>query len=89
MQYFIPALILLFSNSFTSAQIVNIQVNNLNEEKIVLYSLSGETQVIVDSIISDTKGIFHFDLNQNHAGFYRLAFDNKIKIDFIYDNADV
>jgi peroxiredoxin len=89
MQYYILALILLLSNSFNSAQIVNIRVNNLNLEKTALYSLSGETQELVDSVSSNLSGTFHFKLNQSHPGFYRLAFDNNRRVDFIYDNEDV
>jgi peroxiredoxin len=89
MQYFILALILLLSNSFTSAQIVNIRVNKLNLEKTALYSLSGETQELVDSVSANTEGVFHFDLNQNYSGFYRFALDNSKGVEFIYDNEDV
>jgi peroxiredoxin len=89
MQYFILVLIILLSNNFTSAQIVNIKVNNLSLEKTVLYSLSGEIQEFVDSVSTDTKGVFHFGLIQSHPGFYRLALDNNRRVDFIYDNEDV
>jgi thiol-disulfide isomerase/thioredoxin len=77
------------SNSFTSAQIVNIKVNNLNLEKTVLYSLSGEKQEPVGSASSDTQGVFHFGLNQNHSGFYSLVLSNNKKIEFVYDKEDI
>jgi peroxiredoxin len=88
MQYFFLTLILVLSNVYTSAQIVNIRVNNLNEKKTSLYSLSGEKQKLIDSVSSNSNGTFHFKLNQSHSGFYRLAFDDK-SVDFIYDNEEV
>jgi len=70
-------------------QKININVDNLSSETAILYSLSGETQTYVDSQSTISKGLFQFNLNQQHSGFYRLSFDNTKRVDFIYDNEEI
>ncbi|NWG29539.1 MAG: redoxin domain-containing protein [Ignavibacteriaceae bacterium] len=89
MNYFILILIFLLSQSFTFTQQINIKVDNLGEEKAVLYSLSGETSEFVDTLSAINEGTFQFSLAEKHSGFYRLTFNNNKRIDLIYDNEDV
>ncbi len=70
-------------------QKMNITVDNLNTKQVILYSLSGEIQTFVDSLSTVSKGLFQFNLSQQHSGFYRLSFDNNKRVDFIYDNEDI
>ena len=67
-------------------QKINITVDNLNTKQGILSSLSGEIQTFVDSLSTVSKGLFQFNLNQQHSGFYRLSFDNNKRVDLIYDN---
>jgi peroxiredoxin len=89
MKYFILVLIFLFSNSFAFTQQINIKVENLNQEKATLHSLSGETSEFVDTISDFNNGTFQFSLAEKHTGFYSLSLNNNTKIDFIYDSEDV
>lgn len=70
------------------AQQIIIKAAN-SDSKAVLYSLSGEAVSFVDSIRAQKRDYFPFDLKGHHPGFYRLVFNNKKGIDFIYDNEDV
>ena len=74
---------------YSYAQDIKFKVDNLNSDKVSLFSLSGEKVYFIDSITSGEKGKFQFNLGNNLAGIYRLTFNNKSRIDFIYDNEDV
>ena len=89
MKNFVLSIFFLLSNSFSFAQIVSIKVANLNTDKAVLLSLTGEKVSILDSLTAVVDGNFQFSLYKKHSGFYRLLFKNKSWIDFIYDNEDV
>ncbi|HSW54317.1 MAG TPA: DUF4369 domain-containing protein, partial [Ignavibacteriaceae bacterium] len=89
MKFLTLILFFLLGSSTSLPQKINIMVENLHSEKAILYSLSGEIQTFVDSLSIVSKGIFKFNLNQQHSGFYRLSFDNNRRIDFIYDNEDI
>ena len=82
-------LISLFYNIYILSQTINIRVDNLNEDKAVLYSLLGETTSLVDTVSAICNGTFQFSLAQKHSGFYRLSLNYNAKIDFIFDNEDV
>ena len=70
------------------AQEVIIKAANSNG-RATLFSLSGEKSLFVDSISAGNNNTYQFNLNNNHPGFYRLVFNNKKWIDFVYDNEDV
>jgi peroxiredoxin len=89
MKFLTLILFFLLGSATSLTQNINIMVENLHSEKAMLYSLSGEIQTFVDSLSIVSKGIFKFNLNQQHSGFYRLSFDNNKRVDFIYDNEDI
>jgi len=74
--------------NFLSAQTINVSVVNLNEANAALSSLSGERITFIDSLIVH-KWEFKFSLDKLHSGIYRLTFNNKTWLDFIYDNEDI
>lgn len=73
--------------SFLIAQEIIIKAANYNG-KAALFSLSGEKTSFIDSI-PVSNNIYKFNLSNNHLGFYRLIFNNKKWIDFVYDTEDV
>jgi len=75
--------------AFSFAQEINIKVNNLVGEKASLSFLSGEMITFIDSINTVEKGEFQLSLIGNHPGIYRITFNNKSWIDFIYDREEV
>jgi thiol-disulfide isomerase/thioredoxin len=82
-------IILLLSLNFSLAQTITLRILNLVEKKTALASLSGETISFVDSIkVSNNIG-FEFKFEKNHQGIYRLTFNNKTWLDFIYDNENI
>jgi peroxiredoxin len=85
MKYFILALIFLINFSF--AQGIIIKAANSNG-KAALFSLSGEKSSFIDSISADNY-TYKFNFGTNNSGFYRLIFNNKIWLDFIYDGEDI
>jgi peroxiredoxin len=89
MKYFALVLIFLISNSNAFTQQINIKVENLNQEKATLNSLSGETSEFVDTLSAINEGTFQFSLAKKRSGFYRFSCSNNKKIDFIYDNEDI
>ena len=89
MKYLSLILIFLINNSYILSQNISITVDNLNEEKTVLYSLSGEKTSFIDTILAVSNGTLQFSLTKRHSGFYRLSFDNNKRVDFIYDNEDI
>ena len=89
MKFLTLILFFLLGSSTSLPQKINIMVENLHSEKAILYSLSGEIQTFVDSLSTVSKGLFQFNLSQQHSGFYRLSFDNNRRVDFIYDNEDI
>jgi peroxiredoxin len=89
LKIFTLILVFILSNGYIFSQTINITVDNLNEEKAVLYSLSGETTSFVDTVLAFSNGTFQFSLAEKHSGFYRLTFNNNTRIDFIYDSEDV
>ncbi|MBK7631802.1 MAG: TlpA family protein disulfide reductase [Ignavibacteriales bacterium] len=53
-----------------------------------MFSLSGEKSFFIDSISADNY-TYKFNFGTNHSGFYRLIFNNKKWLDFIYDGEDI
>jgi len=82
-------IILLLSVNFSFAQTIYVNVENLNDNKAVLSSLSGEKISFVDSVSAINKKEFNFSLDNRQSGIYRLAFNSKTWLDFIYDNEDI
>lgn len=89
MKFFTLILFSLVSNSYLFSQTISIRVANLSEEKAILYSLSGKTSSLIDTVSTVNKGLFQFRLDQKHSGFYQLTISNNKRIDFIYDTEDV
>jgi thiol-disulfide isomerase/thioredoxin len=75
--------------SVSSLVAQNVKINVVNSTgKAALHFLSGEKSVLVDSISVDNY-TYQFNLGSNHSGFYRLIFNNKKWLDFIYDGEDI
>jgi peroxiredoxin len=60
-----------------------------SDKKATLFSLSGEKTAYIDSLESNTVDEFRFILTDKHPGIYRIKFNQKTWLDFIYDNEDV
>lgn len=73
--------------SFSIAQEVIIKAAN-SDGMAALFSLSGEKSDFIDSISADNY-TYQFNLGSNHSGFYRLIFNNKKWLDFVYDGEDI
>jgi len=86
---FIVILIVILGFTIHFAQPININVNNLESDKATLFFLSGENLIAIDTITSMNDNEFHFRLDNNHSGVYRLTFNNKSWIDFIYDGEEI
>lgn len=82
-------IILLLSDNFSFAQNISIGIDDLDEKKAVLASLSGEIISFIDSISVNKKSGFEFKLDKHNSGIYRLIFNNKIWLNFIYDDEDI
>jgi thiol-disulfide isomerase/thioredoxin len=83
------SIILLFSVNFSFTQTVTLRIVDLIEKKVALASLSGEKISFIDSISINNKSEFEFNLEKHTSGIYRLIFNNKTWLDFIYDNEDI
>jgi peroxiredoxin len=88
MKYIILASFVLINFSFSSAQEIFIKAANCYG-KAALFSLSGEKSSFIDSIPAINNNTYQYNLSNNHPGFYRLAFNNNSRIDFIYNSEDV
>ena len=89
MKSLVLGVFLLLGIHYSFAQDIKFKVDNLDSDKAALFSLSGEKVYFIDSITSSKKGKFQFSLENHHAGIYRLTFNNKSQVDFIYDKKDV
>lgn len=83
------SIILVLSTNFSRAQNISISIDDIVEKKATLASLSGEKISFIDSVSCNNKNKFEFNLEKNHPGVYQLTFNNKARVDFIYDNEDV
>ncbi len=73
-----------------SAQQIDITVTGISAPKAALSMLSGETVTTVDSVGASAPGHFTYEMRKIfQSGFYRLSFDAKRWVDFVYDNEDV
>lgn len=88
MKYLILVTFLLINFSFSIAQEIVIEAANSNG-RATLFSLSGEKSLFIDSVTVSNNNTYQFNLSNSHMGFYRLIFNNKKWIDFIYDGNDV
>lgn len=82
-------LILLYVTSYP--QTAKITIHGINNGKAYLFSLEGERTFLIDSIDTsgDDKFAYSFLPIKNHCGFYRLSFNNKKFLDFIYDKEEI
>ena len=87
MKYFIVISFVLTSFSFSIAQEIIFKAAN-STGKAALFSLSGEKTSFIDSI-SANNNTYQFNPSNNHSGFYRLIFNNKKWLDFVYCGNDV
>lgn len=55
----------------------------------MLFSLEGEKVSFIDWLTSNGNTGFSFSLYGNHPGIYRLEFNNKKWLDFVYDNEEI
>lgn len=89
MNLFFCYVILVLNANFLLAQNINVKVENIDNGKAVLSSLSGEKISFIDTLTINEKNEFEFNLENKHSGIYRLTLNNKTWLDFIYDNEDV
>lgn len=85
-------LILLILLNFTSyAQSVKITIHGINDDKAFLFFLEGEKTFLIDSINTSGDNNFVYSLlpTKHHSGFYRLSFNDKKFLDFIYDGEEI
>ena len=82
-------LVLLLSFNFLVAQNITVKVENVDKRKAALSFLSGEKISFIDSLTINENNEFEFNLEKEHPGIYRITFNNKSWLDFIYDNEDV
>jgi peroxiredoxin len=82
-------LILFFLCINVSYAQINIRVENCSDNKAALSFLSGENISFIDSVKVNDENEFNFSLANHHLGIYRVTFNNKAWLDFIYDNEDV
>jgi peroxiredoxin len=87
MKYFILISCVLINYSFLFGQEIIINAAN-SDGKAALFSLSGEKSSFIDSI-SVSNYNYKFNLSNNHPGFYRLVFNNKKWLDFVYGGNDI
>jgi len=93
----ILAVLFLFCITVSHSQVI-FKVDNNSDNKAVLSYLAGEKITFLDTITSNIKREFRFNLNGNHPGIYRLGFNNNQSlnsraqtkwIDFVYDNEEI
>jgi thiol-disulfide isomerase/thioredoxin len=89
MKIFTLSIILILSVNFSFAQNISVKVQNLSINKATLSSLTGEKISFIDSINSGDEREFELSLKNQHSGIYRLTFNNKSWLDFIYDKVDI
>ena len=89
MKNLVLGIILLLSANFSYAQNISISIADLAEKNAALTSFSGEKISFIDSVNANNKNEFEFNLEKYNSGIYRLTFNNKAWLDFIYDNEDV
>lgn len=80
--------LLLLSETLT-AQNINIKVVGMENWRASLFSLELEKSNFIESIISNGKGQFKIPENELHTGFYRLAFNNRVWLNFVYDGKEI
>lgn len=80
--------LLLFNFSFSVAQEIVIKAAS-SKGKAALFFLSGEKALFIDSVTTSNNHTYQFNPGNNHSGFYRLVFNNKKWLDFVYDGNDV
>ncbi len=51
--------------------------------KLVLWSTVGSEHVRHDSVVTDARGRFHFELNGSATGFYQLSLNDSDRVDII------
>ena len=75
----------------TYPQTVKISIQEINYDKAYLSYLEGEKNLLIDSI--DTSGDDNFAYSfvpiKNHRGIYRIFFNNKKYLDFVYDGEEI
>jgi peroxiredoxin len=73
------------------AQRLDVTVRGMGAASAALSSLSGETAVRIDSVRAAGPGRFVYEMAGKgfQHGFYRLSFDAKRWIDFLFDGGDV
>jgi peroxiredoxin len=88
MKNFILISFVFINFSFSIAQEIIIKAAN-SDGKAALFSLSGEKSSLIDSISAGNSKTYQFNLSNNYSGFYRLLFNSKKWIDFVYDNDNI
>jgi peroxiredoxin len=89
MKYSVLSIILLLSVNFSAAQTLTLRVSGLIEKKAALSFLSGEKISLIDSLSINTNSEFVYNFEKHVPGIYHLAFDNKSRLDFVYDREDI
>jgi peroxiredoxin len=86
---FFLSLTLLFVTSYP--QKIKITIHGINKTKAYLFSLEGEKTFLIDSIKNSGNDNFtsSFVPSKNHFGIYRISYNNKKYLDFVYDSEEI
>jgi len=72
-----------------SAQTVSIKVKGMENWRAPLFALGLEKSEFIESITSGNNGIFYIPVKKLHEGLYRLMFDKKLRLNFVYDGKNI
>ncbi|MFH1194875.1 MAG: redoxin domain-containing protein [bacterium] len=72
-------------------QTVKIFISDLPSNKAAVFSLSGEKTFFLDSVFTNSPGMFEFETDETkyRNGFYRLSLSGNKSVDFIFDENNV
>lgn len=83
-------LFILLSGISLAQNKINGSVKNLGVKRVFLMSLYGEKAPVIDSVVSDSTGRFHFTLGTwRQPGVYRIQWSKEGLIDVIWNRVDV
>lgn len=86
-------LFILLVESTDAQEVYNVQftIDGVKDRTAHIYSIKGEKVSLLDSIVADKNNSFNFLFveKQNHIGMYRLRFDGRRNLDFIFENENI
>jgi len=82
-------LIALLLSSIIHSQNIDVKVKGLANWRASLFSIKLNKSNFIQSVVSDNQGQFKIPGKNLHKGFYRLMFDNKRWLNFLYTGNDI